>query len=1130
MKIKMMNVLTIVASLILTQVLAFTPVKASTGKVTRTSGLDRYATAAQVAKDNWPSGTRDVILVTGEGYADAVSSSVLAKTLNAPILLTTRTSMNSDTKLALSILHPQNIYIIGGSGVINQSIRDELRKDGYNLIELKGASRYETNVAVANKLIELGVKADNVMLVGGEGFSDALSIAPVAAAKGEILLLGNNDNESMKPILNFVKNNNSKVTVIGTSYVINESMYKALSSIERVNGGADRFETNLNVLNRFKDDLNSDRLFAASAGANARDDGYADALVASSLAGKFASPLVLIDKDKSSATGNALNYVKEKINKNTDLNVIGGTGVVSASVEAQINDIINQAPEYSGNIKVTDVSASSLNQIKVKFSTSVDKDTAELISNYQIDGVDLNKDKASAVLQEDNKTVLITLANPYPQYTDLTLIVKSTILDKELNHNVDRFSKKITLSDLSIPVVQSVEVSGRNKLTVSFSGPIKITTSDLYVMKINGQSIVNLGLDTSLSKLYEQSGIWADKVELYFNSQLPVGNSKLEIPKGSLNDKFYSAAGFIMQNTEVNFNVDLVNDNPQITNVNCDNAGTIYITFNRAMDKRSALNNSYYKINNNVINSNNISFDNGSKDTIIKIKDVKSMLHTGANIVFVSSNVKDAYENKISNNNVSFNIAEDTVKPQIKSVSMIDSQTMRIKFNKKVDNVFATNRVNYKLFDSNGIEISNIIDVIKPTNAVVGDNTDSYDIKFRKDNALTEENYTLKVENIIDTNLEPNVMNDFSQVVNGIDDLSPSVTGIVRKSDDKQKVVVFFSEIMDMLSITNPSNYYYINGTQNSMNMPSDAVITPIQGGKGVIISFPSNYILDMGSDENHVIKIGVANVKDKAQNVLSGVAYSDYISTNYSGGLSLVYNTVKFEYSDDDVKVTLHLSSELDSLNVNDFLVAGEIPDSGIISGNDVILIFKDGSTDSNQRNKIDVIKSAGVKAKLEILKTKTIQDAKGNSIDVASSTDISGRNLVASSDTVYNMMLAPRTNSSGWKVMAGTDGSSSAEIAFDESIDDSIVGLYDDDFIFINERTGSKIDVQSVYVDKYNNKVVYNFYNNAILAGDKIDIYANKASKIDIRSQKDSSGNYVVYNPTSYDLKITTKVAGGK
>ena len=81
--------------------------------------------------------------------------------------------------------------------------------------------------------MNLGVNADNVLLVGGEGFSDALSVAPVAAAKGQILLLGNNNADSMKSVIDFVKANNSKVTVVGTSNVISDAMYNAVGAIEQ---------------------------------------------------------------------------------------------------------------------------------------------------------------------------------------------------------------------------------------------------------------------------------------------------------------------------------------------------------------------------------------------------------------------------------------------------------------------------------------------------------------------------------------------------------------------------------------------------------------------------------------------------------------------------------------------------------------------------------------------------------------------------------------------------------------------------------------------------------------------------------------------------------------------------------
>lgn len=1097
----------------------------------RISGADRYLTAIQVAETNWPAGAKDVVLVTGEGYADAVSASVLAKTINAPILLTGGYSLNSNTKSAIDKLKPENVYIIGGTGVISQSIRNELKRDNYNLIELKGDNRYETNIAVAKKLMELGVKPDNVMLVGGEGFSDALSAAPIAAAKEQILLLGSNDNSTMKSVIDFVKSNNSKVTVIGTTNVINESIYKALGAVERINGGANRFETNLNVLNRFRDDLRCDKLFIASAAANAKDDGYADALVASSLAGRSAQPLILVDKEGSAAISKALEFIKGKANKSTELNVVGGKGVVSDNVVTQISNAIAESVSNEENIKVSSISTNGLNQIRVEFNTEVNKETAESVENYQLNGVVLNSQNASAVLQDDNKTILITVASPYSQYENVVVTVKNAVLDKNLNNTAPKYDKMVTFSDIKIPQVDYVTVTGNNKLTIKFSVPIKITMNDLSATRINGQSVVNYGLNSSLSTLYEKCDIWADKAELYFNVPLPTGVNTLEIPKGAAGDKFYSAAGFILEGTKTSFSVDSITSKPQISKVVGDNSGVVYITFNRPMDKESALKNSYYSLNGNSIPKADITFDNGSNYMVVKIKGVKDVLKVGTNIVSVTSNVKDAYGNKIDDyTNVSFSITEDSIKPQIISLTMLDSQTMRIKFSNNVNSIFATNKSNYKLFNSEGIEITNKIDYVKAANGVPGDNVNSYDIKFTKDNALVGTKYKLVVTNIVDTNIKPNVMEDYTAVFDGIDDVAPNVSKIVKKSDDKQKVVIFFSEAMDGASINNISNYSFINGIGDYKKLPANAVITHNSDYSIVMVEFPSNYILDYGTDENHVLKVGVENVKDKSGNIISGTAYSDNLSTNYAGGPSLVTNTAKLEYSGEDIKATIHLSSELESLDINDFTVAGTTPDSGFISGKDVVLMFNSGSIDRSSANygkyKVDLIKAAGIRAEVVILKSKTIQDTKGNSIDVANSSDLSGRYLIAGSDIVYNMLLAPKTNPNAWSVKVNFDGSSTVNIVFDENIDDSITGLYEDDFIFINERTGQKLDVQSVTVNKDSNTVMYNFGYGQIVNGDRVYVRANSiSSNINIRGQKDKGGNYTVYNPSSDDLKIRIK-----
>lgn len=53
----------------------------------------------------------------------------------------------------ISKLKPENIYVLGGENVISSGIRSELKSRNYNLIELSGRNRYDTNAAVAKNLL-----------------------------------------------------------------------------------------------------------------------------------------------------------------------------------------------------------------------------------------------------------------------------------------------------------------------------------------------------------------------------------------------------------------------------------------------------------------------------------------------------------------------------------------------------------------------------------------------------------------------------------------------------------------------------------------------------------------------------------------------------------------------------------------------------------------------------------------------------------------------------------------------------------------------------------------------------------------------------------------------------------------
>jgi putative cell wall-binding protein len=160
---------------------------AVTGKdVVRVSGPDRYATAIAVAKANVANPT-SVILATGLNFPDALSGGVLAQLKNAPIVLNNGAVLRDDVRayLVSKNLTLSTVYVLGGTTVMPASVVAELQALGVNVVRLGGADRAGTAVAVAEALLPLGPGKDaagrnEVVVVNGDGFADALTAAPYA--------------------------------------------------------------------------------------------------------------------------------------------------------------------------------------------------------------------------------------------------------------------------------------------------------------------------------------------------------------------------------------------------------------------------------------------------------------------------------------------------------------------------------------------------------------------------------------------------------------------------------------------------------------------------------------------------------------------------------------------------------------------------------------------------------------------------------------------------------------------------------------------------------------------------------------------------------------------------------------
>ena len=286
--------------------------------VQRLAGSNRYETSTLLSKYGWNTSCNDVVLATGEDFPDSLSAAPLAAKLNAPILLANKASLSTITKNELLRLKPKNAYIIGGQGVMSLELENEIRSMNINTIRVAGNDRYETSLKVAKLL----GKSSTVFMVTGENFPDALSVASVAAKEGAPILLTSKDDISngIKEYLN--SNNIIKSYVIGGPAIISNNIFNQLPNCTRIYGN-DRYETNINVLNIFSDELNLATAFISTG------DDFPDALSCAPLAGISSSSIILVSRNESEVTKDFFKSINSFIKR---VNILGGESVVPSKV------------------------------------------------------------------------------------------------------------------------------------------------------------------------------------------------------------------------------------------------------------------------------------------------------------------------------------------------------------------------------------------------------------------------------------------------------------------------------------------------------------------------------------------------------------------------------------------------------------------------------------------------------------------------------------------------------------------------------------------------------------------------------------------------------------------------------
>ena len=295
-------------------------------------GNNRFETAVAISKEGWNSGADTAIIASAYSVVDGVSATPLASIKDAPILLVDKNDITKPTKDELKRLNPSNIIVIGGNGVVNDNLYNEIQNilPNSSIKRIGGINRYETSLNIAKEISKYK-NIDKVYFAGGNGEADALSIASKAGVdKLPIILTPKDDltNDSY----DWLKNQNIIDSYfIGGSSVISDNIINKVNLItsnDVLNNriyGANRQETNANVIKKFYPNNEYNSILVT------KSEPLVDALSAGPLASKMNSPIVLVSNTVHNSQKDVL------ANKSTDLVYKVGGGINQNS----FNEILN---------------------------------------------------------------------------------------------------------------------------------------------------------------------------------------------------------------------------------------------------------------------------------------------------------------------------------------------------------------------------------------------------------------------------------------------------------------------------------------------------------------------------------------------------------------------------------------------------------------------------------------------------------------------------------------------------------------------------------------------------------------------------------------------------------------------
>ena len=203
---------------------------ATSGRVERVAGANRYATAARISRTTFSAGVPVAYIATGTNFPDALSGVAAAGSGGGPVLLTRPSDLVPETKTELARLQPAKIVILGGTSVVSDAVVNAVRPyaTSGSVTRLAGANRYATAVDVSARTFDAGT---TVFVATGLNFPDALGGGPVAGSIPGPLLLVPGTSVPSDVARELRRLDPDEVVILGGTSVVSNSVLNQITSL-----------------------------------------------------------------------------------------------------------------------------------------------------------------------------------------------------------------------------------------------------------------------------------------------------------------------------------------------------------------------------------------------------------------------------------------------------------------------------------------------------------------------------------------------------------------------------------------------------------------------------------------------------------------------------------------------------------------------------------------------------------------------------------------------------------------------------------------------------------------------------------------------------------------------------------